>query len=312
LTRATGNSLLTLIWLVLGLLAGGPTSAYETFPPGSQSPRLAQMPQMPQMFRPQPNSNAQGTPPSMPPPYDFSRGWSPYLPQPQQGPPRTRTSSAPPYLEVQLSRDRAYVQQNLILTIDTVSGSNLKTIEVNLPKTDAVVFRQLGTTQADSRTRGSTREIVNRLHYLATPLRSGPIELPTLSVSGEFTDGRRFEAGSREALTLEVLAPETGVRPWLPLDKLELNARLLNDDAIQEGKPLTLIIEQKAIGASGSQLRSPEQQLKSNDFRLYREDSKVEGTITDDGELLGSRIDTFTLIPPKDRALMVPAVRIDW
>ncbi len=314
--RATGNNARTLLWLLLGLLLGGSATAYERNSPGSKLPQVRQMPrQMPQMFRPQPNSNAQGIPPSIPPQYDFSRGWSPYQIQPPQGygdPNRPRQSSAPPYLEVALSRDQAYVQQNLILTIDTVSGANLKKIEVSLPKTDAMVFRQLGATQADARTRDGTREIVNRLHYLATPLRTGAIELPRLSVSGEFTDGRRFDASSQKALTIDVQPPESGVRPWLPLEKLELNARLLNDDAIQDGKPLTLIIEQKAIGASGSQLRSPEQQLKSNDFRLYREDTQIEGTITREGELVGSRIDTFTLIPPKDRALKVPAVRIEW
>lgn len=304
--RATGSARRALAWLLLGLLGAEAVLAVVPHP-------LAR--QMPQMFRPQPNSNAQGVPPTTPPQYDFSRGWSPYPMQPRQvygEPARQRQSSAPPYLEVALSHDQAYVQQNLILTVDTVSGSNLSTIEVKLPKTDAMVFRQLGDTQAEARTRDGRREIINRLHYLATPLRAGAIEMPAVSVTGEFTDGRQFEARGRTPLRIEVLPPEPGVAPWLPLEDLELNARMLNDDAIEQGEPLTLVIEQQAVGASGGQLRSPEQQLKSSEFRLYREDSQIHGQINRDGKLVGSRTDTFTLIPPKDRAMKIPAVRIEW
>ena len=304
MTRATGRSGRVIAWLVVWLLAAEAVLAV-----GQPFRR-----QMPQMFRPQPGSNAQGVPPGALPQYDFTRGWSPYPMQPRQGygdSTRSRQNSAPPYLEASLSHSRAYVQQNLILTVDTVSGANLSTIEVQLPKTNGVVFRQLGDTQAETRNRSGRREIINRLHYLATPLRAGELELQGLNVSGKFTDGRSFEARGAP-LVLEVLPPEPGIVPWLPLDDLELNARMLNDDAIEQGEPLTLIIEQRAIGASGSQLRSPEQQLQSSAYRLYREDSQVQGHIGRDGRLVGSRVDTFTLVPPKDRAMKIPAVRVTW
>ena len=132
MTRATGSRGRTAAALLLGLLAaslvGGSASAYERKPPGSSPPQARQLPrQMPQMFRPQPNSNAQGVPPGMPTQYDYNRPWSPSRPQAPQGysePSRPRQSSAPPYLEVKLSRARAYVQQNLILTVAWNSDLN--------------------------------------------------------------------------------------------------------------------------------------------------------------------------------------------
>jgi hypothetical protein len=279
-------------------------------------------------FRPVPDSNARGIPPAQPgergpmnlapggaAPFQFGPPpWS--QPGQQAGMPYTqaqpRASSAPPRVITRIPEGAVYVQQTLLLTLEVVSGTNLQTIDPILPRTDSLVFRKMGSWEANVRVRDGNREIVNSLRFLVTPLRPGEQRLEPVRVQGKTADGQDFQAVAPAALELQVLPPEPGVLPWLPLTDLEMHARLVNDRDIKDGKPVTLIVEQRAVGATGSQLPSLEPQLREGNFRLYRENSEMEGRITRDGRLEGTRIDTFTLVPQKGRELLIPTVRITW
>ncbi|MFM1891508.1 MAG: hypothetical protein RLZ44_585 [Pseudomonadota bacterium] len=278
-------------------------------------------------FRPVPDSNARGVPPTQPSeraPLNLAPGTSPFQfgpppwsqPGQQTGMPyaqtQPRASSTPPRLITRIAAGPVYVQQTLVLTLEVVSGANLQTIDPILPRTDSLVFRKMGTWEANARVRDGGREIVNSLRFLVTPLRAGEQLLEPVRVAGKTAEGQDFQAVASTPLELQVLPPEPGVLPWLPLTELEVHARLLNDRDIKDGKPLTLIVEQRAVGASGSQLPSLEPQLREGNFRLYREDSELDGRITREGRLEGTRIDTFTLVPKKGRELLIPTVRIVW
>jgi hypothetical protein len=227
-------------------------------------------------------------------------------------------SSITPYLEISVESTRAYVHQNLVMTIQVVSPVNLKTVSAEIPDTDDVILRQLGTGAAkvSTRTRQGQREIVNTMYYQLTPLRSGRIELESLRVSGLIDDGARgessYEAVASLPVELEVMDPEPGVLPWLPLQELELSASLSNDERIGEGEPLTLTVEQSAVGMSGAQLPSLENQLQAPGHRLYREKTEHEGTITKEGTLVGKRMDRYTLVPQQGNEVNIPAIRVDW
>ncbi len=316
-------------WLRLAcgcaFLAAGLADAQQDNRPG-QFGWPGQFP--PYGFRPMPDSNARGVPPppseraipNAPPgsgqayPYGAPY-WSPPGQQAmpyggQQSQPRSDVT--PPRLHTQIATAPAYVQQTLVLTLEVVSSSNLQTLDPVLPRTDSLVFRKMGNWEANARVRNGTREIVNQLRYLVTPLRPGEQLLEPVRVQGTTADGQNFEAVAGTPLQLRVLPPEPGVVPWLPLAELETHARLLNDSQVKDGQPLTLIIEQRAVGATGTQLHSLEPQLRQGQFRLYREDSQFDGRITQDGRLEGTRIDTFTLVPNKGRELLIPTVRISW
>ena len=281
-------------------------------------------------FRPVPESNARGVQPgSQPdyPPAGYGNGsgrgpampyqgfWGPGMQQApsqyQQGAPAQRADT-PPRLTVSLSTGSAYVQQTLVLKLEVASDSNLKTLDPQLPKTDALVFRKVGSWEAHARTVFGKREIVNRLNYLVTPVRSGGLALEPLQIKGETADGHTFSAYANSPFELEVLPAKPAMVPWLPLASLDITARLSNKDSTDEGKPVTLVIEQKAVGATGAQLPSLESQLRQGKYRLYREDSQLDGRITPGGELVGTRVETFTLVPFKNHELLIPTVRIRW
>ena len=244
----------------------------------------------------------------------YNRNWptAPAAPTYQQAPPQARA----PYLETHIESTRAYVHQNLVVTVNVVSTANLKTASREMQVSNDAILRKLGDITVDTRTRLGKKEIVSTIYYLLTPLRSGDIKLEPLRIIGTMDSGTGYEisydAVDNQPIHLTVSAPDPGVQPWLPLQKLELSASLSNDERVGEGEPLTLTVEQRAAGMSGSQLPSLETQLQSPGHRLYREKTEYEGTITKEGKLVGIRTDRFTLVPQKGNEVKIPALRLDW
>jgi hypothetical protein len=240
------------------------------------------------------------------PPVQAAPGYQPRQPAPVQ--------ASKPYLETSVDSTSAYVHQNLVMTIQVISTVNLKTATAELQDSDDVIFRQLGEAAVSTRTQRGQQEIVNTLYYQLTPLRSGSIELEPVHVTG-IMDGpyeTGYDAVASRPVNLTVTEPDPSVQPWLPLHELELSASLSNDKRIGEGEPLTLTIEQRAVGMSGAQLPSPESQLQAPGLRLYREKSEYTGTISKQGTLVGTRMDRFTLVPQQGNRLEIPAIRVDW
>ncbi|UCB55533.1 MAG: BatD family protein [Thiotrichales bacterium] len=221
-----------------------------------------------------------------------------------------------PYLEIEVDSNTAYVHQNLVMIIRVISTVNLKTATAQMQDTDDVIFRQLGDATAKTRTRRGQTEIVNTLHFQLTPLRSGRIELDEISVTGVMdvaapTDAS-YDAVAPTRVSLTVSDPVPGVQPWLPLQELVLSASLSNDERVGEGEPMTLTVVQRAVGMSGAQLPSLETQLQAPGHRLYREKSDYEGTVTKQGQLVGTRTDRYTLVPQQGNEVVIPAIRVDW
>ncbi|MGB5338987.1 MAG: BatD family protein, partial [Gammaproteobacteria bacterium] len=169
------------------------------------------------------------------------------------------------------------------------------------------------------------QEIVNTYRFQLTPLRSGEVVIPVMRFTGTHMPGNQWNAmpatasgetftiASGTPLALKVRAAHAGVTPWLPLHDLTLRARMSQEQRVKEGTPVTLTLELAAKGALGDQLPTLEQQLKSGDFRVYRESTEVKNGISRDGLIpTGSRIETYTLIPLKDGWIRLPNLGVTW
>ena len=285
-------------------------------------PQAQPQPQFQPLFQPQPPGPGPGIynrPQPGQQPYGAPPRWIypsiPVTPRYQLQQP-ARVPASRPYLETRVESTSAYVHQNLVMTIQVISTVNLKTAVAQFPDTDDVIFRQLGGATVSTRTQQGQREIINTLYYQLTPLRSGSIQLGSVRVSGimdaNSPNETSYDAVESRPVQLMVSDPDPSVQPWLPLHELELSASLSNDEMIGEGEPLTLTVEQRAVGMSGAQLPSLEAQLQAPGHRLYREKSEFQGTISKQGTLVGTRIDRFTLVPQQGDRVEIPALRVDW
>ena len=250
------------------------------------------------------------------PPAPVMPGYLTAQPRPQSQPYPLPFQASKPYLETSVDSTDAYVHQNLVMTIRVISTTNLQSAVAQLQDSDDVIFRQLGNATVSTRNRQGQQEIMRTLYYQLTPLRSGRIDLPPVRVTGTMESNKPgsadYEVVAHQPLQLLVSDPVSTVQPWLPLHKLELSASLSNDEKVGEGEPLTLTIVQRAEGMSGTQLPSLENQLQAPGHRLYREKSEYEGTITREGQLVGTRTDRFTLVPLEGNRVEIPALGVDW
>lgn len=226
-------------------------------------------------------------------------------------------ASSPPKIVLRLKEKRAYVSQNLLLEAEVTSPEATSQLDLHLPQLEQAVLLPL----AENAENPWTAEVVKikgqqqfryKTFYQLTPLQAGALSLPPLTLSGRFANGQAIQSQTSKPLELEVLADDPSVRPWLPLNNLELSAHLHGDERIAEGQPISLVIEQTAEGMSGSQLPSIEPQLRSINHRVYREKTETKGRIDTQGRLIGTRIEHFTLVPQKSNRVRIPAIRVDW
>lgn len=239
------------------------------------------------------------------------------------------SASGQPSVEVEVSDDAPFEQQNIVYTVRVVSSDNLKTLDPTLPSINGAVMQKVDGPVASMRTdsRSGNHEIVNTYHFKLTPLRSGKITIPVIRFAGTHASSHRqwnampgmpgtdnaFKIASAKPVSLSVQPAEPAVKPWLPLNDLKLKARLSNEQRVKEGTPVTLTLELDARGALGDQLPSLENQLVSKDFRVYRESTTTKSGISKDGNsLIGSRTEVYTLIPLKDGWIRLPQLGVTW
>jgi hypothetical protein len=240
------------------------------------------------------------------------------------------SSGGQPVVEVETNETVLYEQQNIIYTVRVVSSDNLKTLTPSLPRTEGAVLEQVDGPAASTRNAGKngTREIVNEYRFKLTPLRSGEVVIPAIHFTGTHISNRQwngapgvpvggtgntFSIASDKSLALRVLPADPAVTPWLPLHDLRLKMYMPDTGPAKAGVPVTLTLELAARGALGDQLPSLQAQLKSNHFRAYRDSVTTSNGISRDGEqLLGSRKETYTIIPQQDGWIRLPGIQVAW
>ena len=240
------------------------------------------------------------------------------------------SSSSQPVVEVETSGGVFYEQQNIVYTVRVVSSDNLKTLTPIIPHIDGAILEQVDGPVASTRKSGwnGSREIVNEYHFKLTPLRSGEIGVPAIKFTGTHVANRqwngapgmpvsgtnnRFSIAADKSQILQVLPADPAVTPWLPLNDLKLRMHMPDDGPAKEGVPVTLTLELTARGALGTQLPSLDKQLKSKDFRAYRDSVVTSNGISRNGtQFLGSRKETYTIIPLQDGWIRLPGVQVAW
>jgi len=324
--KDTARSLLRFLSVVALSAAAAQAAAYQPYayqaPPGmypQQYPGAANTGQ-PQTYPPQPYQQ-QVYPQA---PYQ-QQGYQPYYqPQPYQAQPYWNTYQQqqapvyrPPEVETSVSDSAPYEQQSLVYTIRVISSGNLKTATPDLPETTSAVLRALGDPVTESVSKDGGHEVATEYRYLLMPLSSGVLRIPPARVTGRYAaadggEGPAFQVAGKP-LVLQVRPATDAVHPWLPLYNLQMTARVRGDQAPAAGNPIELVVETRAVGATGSQLPSVANYLSSKEFRIYPGKSETGGRISPDGKtLLGHRIEHFTLVPQYGGWLKLPSVSVNW
>lgn len=209
-------------------------------------------------------------------------------------------------LTAEVSNENPYKNQPFFYTLKLSSKYDLTNLQVEkLEIEDAIVEV------------AKTKE----LKFVITPLKSGPLKIPSLRVQGEVLEQELHDpfarmwgidrlkpfALSTEAKIIAIKAPLA--EPWLPATALQLEELWDVTQVLQEGEPITWGFKISALGLKSTHL--PRLTPVSSAFKIYADKPETGDEIKEDTIHSYSK-EYFTLIPSSSGDLLLPEVSIQW
>ena len=239
--------------------------------------------------------------------------------------PRSNQDSDELFLEIEVNKESVYVQEQLLFTVRlyyTINGiRNPQFTELEMPDT---VIQLIGSPNQYERLMQGERYGVYEKRYVIFPQRSGPLEIPDILFRGEVTDGssnfvfrnlntRRVTAFI-DGITINVdPRPEAAQEMdfWLPVANLTIEEEYSTDiTSMQVGDSVVRTITMVADGLDGAVLPpfSPEE---IEGLNSYPDPADIQRTFVD-GSIVGTRIETSTLVPTTAGEITIPEIMIPW
>lgn len=239
--------------------------------------------------------------------------------------PRSNQSNEELYLEIETNKESVYVQEQLLFTVRlfyTINGiRNPQFTELEME--DAVI-ELIGSPNQYEKLIDGQRYGVYEKRYVIFPQRSGPLEIPDILFRGEVTDGssnfvfrnlntRRVTAFI-EGTTIDVKErppAALGLDSWLPVSNLTLEENWSADiNNLKVGDSVVRTVTMTADGLDGAVL-PPFSGTDIEGMNLYPDPAGIERTFVD-GAIVGTRIETTTMVATESGNVVIPEISIPW
>ena len=160
--------------------------------------------------------------------------------------------------------------------------------------------------------------------YVIFPQRSGPLEIPDILFRGEVTDGSsnfvfRNLNTRRVTAFIDGITVDVKQRPaaagnspvWLPVSGLTLEDSWAPDtEELQIGDSVVRTITMVAEGLDGAVL-PPFGTTDLDGANTYPDPAEIDRTFVS-GAIVGTRVETMTIVPTIDGNLEIPEIAIPW
>jgi len=247
--------------------------------------------------------------------------------------PRSNQDSDELFLEIEVNKETVYVQEQLLFTVRlyyTINGiRNPQFTELEMEDT---VIQLIGSPNqyeeiVEEERNGAIDQVrygVYEKRYVIFPQRSGPLEIPDMLFRGEVTDGSSnfvFRNLNTRRVTAFIDGITINVEPrpeiardsssWLPVSNLSLEEEFSSDISnLRVGDSVVRTITMVADGLDGAVLPpfSPEE---IDGLNVYPDPPDIQRTFVD-GSIVGTRVETSTLVPTRAGDIEIPQVTIEW
>ena len=239
--------------------------------------------------------------------------------------PRSNQDNDELFLEIEVNKEALYVQEQLLFTVKlyyTINGiRNPQFTELEMEDT---VIQLIGSPNQYEQIIEGVRYGVYEKRYVIFPQRSGPLEIPDILFRGEVTDGSsnfvfRNLNTRRVTAFIEGITISVNERPvdaqefdnWLPVTNLSISEEWSTDlENLSVGDSITRTITLTADGLDGAVLPpfSPETLYGIN---VYQDPASIERTYVD-GSIVGTRVESSTLVPVIAGTIEIPEIVIPW
>ena len=239
--------------------------------------------------------------------------------------PRSNQSNEELYLEIETNKESVYVQEQLLFTVRlyyTINGiRNPQFTELEMEDS---VIQLIGSPNQYEKLIDGERYGVYEKRYVIFPQRSGPLEVPDILFRGEVTDGssnfvfrnlntRRVTAFI-EGIKIDVLERPgvmQGNALWLPVSSLTLEESWSTDiNNLKVGDSVVRTMTMTADGLDGAVL-PPFGPTEIEGLNLYPDPAEIERTFVE-GAIVGTRIETTTMVATESGNVEIPVISIPW
>lgn len=227
------------------------------------------------------------------------------------------------FFETDLTSNPVYVQAETVLTrrLFYSQGVQIYSDLPGIPEIADAVVIPLGETQSLTTMRGSRKYGVIEQRFAVFPERSGALTIPAISVTSSVSlqsQGRTRRSGVRvstEEIQLEVLSIPSSYpadAAWLPATSVSAGQRWLPAVAdVSVGEPLNFEVAIRATGNRGSAIPPLPLPFPEDQFKIYPESPEMLES-ADKGTVIGTRRETFALIPTAPGRVSIPNLSVTW
>lgn len=239
--------------------------------------------------------------------------------------PRSNQASEELFLEIEVNKESVYVQEQLLFSVRlfyTINGiRNPQFTELEMEDS---VIQLIGSPNQYEKLIDGVRYGVYEKRYVIFPQRSGPLEIPDILFRGEVTDGssnfvfrnlntRRVTAFI-DGITVDIKerpAAALNSEMWLPVTNLRLEESWSTDISdLEIGETAVRTVAMIADGLDGAVL-PPFLETDIEGINQYPEPADIQRTFVD-GNIVGTRIETVSLVPTESGFIEIPEVSIPW
>lgn len=230
----------------------------------------------------------------------------------------------PIFVETELDKTTAYVQEQLLLTLRIFTSEPLLGLSSDGLSIDNTSILQLAENQYQTRENGVAYQ-VNEIKYVLFPEASGELVIPQVRLNTAIPDRRDPFSGSlfgnrgkrvllysdEQRVTILPRPANSGSGAWLPAKGLSLTERWSRPpDDLVAGEPITRTITLTAQELAATQL--PPLRIPDGDgYKIYPDQPQMDNS-GDSSGVIGSRVESMAIVPSRAGTITLPPVTVQW
>jgi hypothetical protein len=240
-----------------------------------------------------------------------------------------RADGGPIFLKAELSNQTVYVEEQTVYTLKLYLRRNVRNINLNLPETEHLAFKQLAKPVEYRSTQGGQEYQVIEVRYAVVPSKAGTFQIEPAQMSmtvleprprsnrgflddpfSTFSSGRPLTvAGDSLQLTVRSLPTEGKPADFSGLVGKFTMWSKLEPVTLKAGESATLTV---AVSGQGNINRIPDLKMPELDHIKVYADQPVLESSPDPAGQRGSKTMKWALVPERDGRLEIPPVTVSF
>ena len=234
----------------------------------------------------------------------------------------------------EFNKTKPYKNEPILFTIKIISLEDLTNVSIQKFHVDDAIVEHNESPKIVTKIINGMQANVIEFTYILTPLKSGSLKIPSISVQGSILERRKQEKGSTWAddfeplfmksarlkpfhvlskeVSLDIQPPVEGIEPWLPARSLDIEEIWDPSQKLKAGEPLVRSFKIKAVGISSSQLPTLDNSQSNEDTVKIYADKPVVSEEVKQGVIYSERKEQYTLIPQTSGNITLPEISVTW